>query len=172
MFKAQFYFLFLLSLAFNAKAQTLRPTTQGTFSNHNMMIDWSLGETLISTHQVGDSLYLTQGFNQPLIICEPCDESIEEQIIIDANTNSIALSISPNPVANLLRFETTMTLDGQGYIAIIDNSGSVNRLQSITTKSSGLSSMSIDISSYLPGSYYLKIFNGQYSEIAQFIKYE
>ena len=81
--KILFWFttIFFLIINGSVSSQQLLAPAGDTFCEEDLNISWSIGETLISTYQLNDSIYLTQGFQQPLLICSPCDEEESNRFI-------------------------------------------------------------------------------------------
>jgi len=92
--------IFLLILCFlfsffKLKSQTLLSTGGTEFKNDNISLSWSLGETIIETHN-SENITLTQGFQQPDIIITSIYES--DRILHDVN-------VYPNPLIDHIIIE-------------------------------------------------------------------
>jgi len=68
------------------QGQNVVTSAGGTYQSDTYSLEWSIGETIISTLPA-DSLFLTQGFNQPMIICSPCEEDLTEQFPFESDEN-------------------------------------------------------------------------------------
>ena len=96
------------SLCFG-KGQSLSPavvSSAGDYAaNENLQISWTVGEPVVETFHSGD-LFLTQGFQQPVIITGP-DVINEDELLREIKTY-------PNPVTNRLilavKFDNSINL--------------------------------------------------------------
>lgn len=170
-FMVALYYAISLLFCEVLSAQTLLSPAGATFFAEEFNVQWSIGEQEISTDTIDDSFIITQGFNQPLIICNPCTEDIGIHIS-EEEVHEISdwIFVFPNPVGTQLQLETKITFSGLGYIAILDGTGRVMRLESISEITTDISTRTINVEGYLPGRYYLKIFNGVFSETTSFVK--
>ena len=173
--KSQYWYILTLSFLFlsmDLVGQSLVTPAGKTFYGDDFKISWSIGEPLITTYQISDTLFITQGFQQPYLICNPCEPKNTEAVanIFKKLNEEESILISPNPLSHLLNMHTTILFDGEGYIAIMDGLGKVRRLEAINYSTAGPSTLSIDVSDYLPGKYYIKISNGASVQSTAFIK--
>lgn len=155
-----------------ASAQSSYSPSASTYTSEDYSIQWSLGELKVSTLPINDSIQVTQGFNQPFfLICDSCNENIGTIPLTakELSNQSKNITIYPNPVINTLNIEAKLPYTEGSYLAIIDALGQVLRLESIP-ETTDFTTRSISVEKYLTGRYYIKIFNGSFSELKGFIK--
>jgi len=111
-----FFFSLLLVLSNIAVSQTAKPdlvnTTGDSFSNDTYQLDWSVGETMISTYST-EIYILTQGFHQNVYLIT----SIED---FDKN---IIMEVYPNPTSDYITLKVDGTLSGLLSYTMMDISG-------------------------------------------------
>lgn len=151
MFKQKIFLslFFILPLA-GVKAQSVSPevvtTSGGYFTSPNAQLSWTLGETVIETW-TGISATLTQGFQQN----QHYLTGIED---LDKN---ISVNIYPNPSSARVNVQIKDAQHDYTDLIITDLKG--NQVHQAAL--SGLSQLSIDISQYAAGSYFISINNRQ-----------
>jgi len=67
------FILFVSFLTF-CKAQSTISPSAGRYSNDDLSIDWTIGEVAVTTLKIDEGILITQGFNQPIVLCNPCDK--------------------------------------------------------------------------------------------------
>ncbi len=172
----------------NSNCQKLISTSGYDYLANDFSISWSIGEVVNSTYRLTDSLYLTQGYQQPLLLCSPCETKDSSTLVVyfddfnseenKINHNTLkeisdqigSINIAPNPTIERLNFNTSILFNGKGSISIIDAEGKVMRLETINYITSEPTIQSIDIQHFLPGKYYLRISNGTTVISRPFIK--
>ncbi len=166
--------LFIFSAFFisgESYGQQLFSPAASTYYDEDYSISWSIGESAISSFQINDSLYLTQGLQQPFLICSPCDSiALDTQDLKNSNEFADYLQILPNVVSSQLNIITSLLFDGKGYMAIMDGNAQVLHLEVITYKTTEPKRRTMDISTYPPGKYFVKISNGISVVSTSFIK--
>jgi len=163
----------VLALSFlELPAQTLISPSGSIFQNSDLNISWSIGEQFISTWEIDDHHILTQGYNQPFFLCESCLE-IEMNNLPSQGKEDFFVSerilVFPNPVTTSLNIQTSIQIEGSGYMTIQNSEGRILYMEDLEKEKFEQLSR-IDVTHYLPGTYYLKIFNGASLESAVFIK--
>ena len=143
--KASFSFIFILlficSFSQINKPEVLNPTGN-SFKSTTMMLDWTIGETLITTLS-NEPTQITQGFHQPTVIINNLQElpaGIEE------------LNLFPNPATNHATFQTKFAKAQRFELQINSIKGEKlfsKNVQGITIQES------LDLSTLAPGLYYL-----------------
>lgn len=149
--KRVFFLLFVLYLSFNTFAQYTTPeviTSGGdSFIQTFGKMDVTIGESIIETYQ-GNSIYLTQGFQQGNIIVA----AIEENDSDDAGT----MQVFPNPTINDLHIVSD--IDAQILIQLYDLGGK------LLYCGHAIKETILDFSVYAAGSYLLKLESGKASK--------
>ena len=164
--------LFLMAASNTLFSQTNYTTNQGQLHAENYMVDWSVGEIMIST-AVGDQIY-TQGFHQPFVICNPCEDAIQEEENeielhqLQTNLVEIDLKLFPNPVSEELQIEMLSPIEEQWFVSIYDATGRLIYKDRQQLREGQLLQRKIDVTDYENGQYYLRIFTKQHAESQKF----
>lgn len=152
MFKIQLTAVFLLAIPFSLFAQnSLTPVVIASGGGFQASPSGSLSstfgqlETETST-STSSSYVITQGFQQP----EKMLTGVEE---ID---NSFEASVFPNPVQDFLTLELTVMQDVTVQLAWINASGQILYMPPAQLISAGTSQVSLDVSSFTSGTYFLR----------------
>ena len=148
-------------------AQSITPSViaanGGSASTETMVIDWTLGETAI-TSSYADELFYTQGFHQPILRVKEIPVKPEQEYLIPAN-EEIEISLSPNPVTSSLQLKL-QSLAKQGLdIQISDISGKRvlnEKLLPLATE------MQIDMEAFPSGIYILNVYDPDRSLIGSY----
>ncbi|MDA8693438.1 T9SS type A sorting domain-containing protein [Saprospiraceae bacterium] len=172
-----YLYIFCISLVVNqSHAQAVLSPAGSSYSNSEFSIEWTIGEMNISTQNISSNIFLTQGFNQPLLICEPCENNLENDPLTESLIKkeriiqSTDISIYPNPTSDIINIELELDIESQVYIAIYNIAGRMLRLESLSGSNSTTFNTSINVSEYAVGLYYLRIFNNNISETLSFEK--
>ncbi len=112
----------------------------GSFSNSNLNVQWTIGETVVSTLSAG-SILLTQGFHQY--------NSNSSSIVSILHSN---IEVYPNPTENLLHFKMNNSIE-MAEITMTDINGKTVKTELWNT----MDSHTIDISNLAPGVYHANI---------------
>ena len=128
---------------FTMSAQSLSPTVTasggGSESHGGVSLDWTLGESSITTLSNGN-MTLTQGFHQPKLV---------EIVGVDDYDSSIKVSLYPNPVIESL----IITSEEENLsFEIYDLNG-----QLVRQNEKLIGKANIDISSFVPTMYFIHI---------------
>jgi len=157
--KKQILFITLLiiaSLALPAQV-TLAPSViaagGGYAESDNISISWTLGELAVST-LTGNSMMLTQGFQQPFDI----------GVGIDENELSRDISAYPNPVGDELRIRFNIEKPGNFLIEIQDVTGRLVSQEQRKQVNPG-DIILLNTASYTNGIYFLKVSTPDHNEI-------
>ena len=147
MFKKISTILSILFFILNIQAQQIErqviATAGGYDSTANLSVSWTIGEPFTQT-LTGDSITITQGFQQPSIIISEISKELLQ---------SIQVSAYPNPTSDKLN----IIIDGAAeryIITLCDING--KKLNVIQTEST-LNPISLDMTPYADGSYILTI---------------
>ena len=165
--------LLLLCLWLNntAYSQTVFSTSNGVSKSDEITISWSIGETVIST--ISNENSVTQGFHQPTLICSPCDEdsSIETNLNADNNQidSNLSLLLYPNPAIDELKIEANIPETGDWFFAIYNSTGRLIHLDQQFLEPNQLMIRTVDVSSFIGGQYFSRIYNDKHSITKRFI---
>ena len=127
----------------SASAQSITPSvinsTGGTATVGNLIVDWNVGESMISTQTNG--IIVTNGQLQP----------VDEIISVEELNTSWNISVYPNPT----RDEFVITAPGSGIYeaSLFDLAGKFISKQTL------MSTNRMDVRSLANGSYYLQVRN-------------
>jgi len=163
--------LFILGSSIGVYSQQVISSSGGNTERSDISIDWTIGESIISSVEE-TTVNLTQGFHQPVTICDPCLElqifDVESQT---ANTfDEGSLLVYPNPVFHQLNLEAKIPESGTWYFAFYDASGKLIRMDKQIFDSEQTLSRAIDVSSFQSGQNFVRIFKGNYSLTKSFFK--
>jgi hypothetical protein len=130
-------------LNFNAFAQSITPSvinsTGGTATVGNLIVDWNVGESMISTQTNG--IIVTNGQLQP----------VDEIISVEELNTSWNISVYPNPTRD--EFVITAPSSGIYEASLFDLAGKFISKQTL------MSTNRMDVRSLANGSYYLQVRN-------------
>jgi hypothetical protein len=142
----KFNLLLIVALALlncNAFAQSITPSvinsTGGTATVGNLIVDWNVGESMVSTQTNG--IIVTNGQLQP----------IDGIISVEELSSSWNVSVYPNPTRD--EFIITSPSSGIYEASLFDLAGKFISKQTL------MSSNRMDVRSLANGSYYLQIRN-------------
>jgi len=133
-----------LSILNFIQAQELVTNAGGYVTNTNTSLGWSVGQVVINTFTTSGAI-LTQGFHQADLIITSIDKPVSDtyQLKVYPNpTNSLLLIRSDNPIVSLSDYE----------ILIYDMQG-----QLVLRQKGALDMITIDMMSYAPSVYLLKV---------------
>ena len=141
-----FKYLLIVALALlncNAFAQSITPSvinsTGGTATVGNLIIDWNVGESIVSTQTNG--IIVTNGQLQP----------VDEIISVEELNTSWNISVYPNPTRD--EFVITAPNAGVFEASLFDLTGKFISKQTL------MSTNRMDVRSLANGSYYLQVRN-------------
>ena len=139
-----------LCLSLESMAQQLSPSvlavSGGTARTPTMVLDWTVGESVVETVTASDRLY-TQGFHQPLLLVS------EQPNLADADAG-YKFTVAPNPVVSSLRIDITAPESGQLQLLLTDLRG---RQYNLPVVPANTPSTQIDMTAYPAGTYLLRI---------------
>ena len=118
----------------------------GTYKGSDISLDWTLGETFITTEGTGD-LLLTQGFHQPNLIIKEVLPSLVK------STSKVTVRIAPNPVVSELSIYLEQPSEEKASIQLLDMFGRVMYQLSPSNKNY----ITINLSNYQQGTYFLQV---------------
>ncbi|QGY42989.1 T9SS type A sorting domain-containing protein [Maribellus comscasis] len=136
--------IIFLCLFSGVKAQEVVATAGNSFTNNNLQLNWTLGESVISTLS-NQNTVLTQGFHQSKIIVTAVDEFPEL---------SFDISAYPNPTSNHLKVKIEKTGQQDLFYTLYSLDGRIMAQKQIETSVS-----EIPMYSYVSATYLLKVFN-------------
>ena len=139
-----------LAIATGCMAQQLSPSvlavSGGTARTPTMILDWTVGESVVETVTASNRLY-TQGFHQPLLLVS------EQPNIPDADAG-YKFTVVPNPVVSSLRIDITAPESSLLQLFLTDLRGHQFNLPVVPANTT---SMQIDMTAYPAGTYLLRI---------------
>ncbi len=153
--------LLLCCLVFGlySTAQTLSPSVLandgGIAETENVILEWTLGETLIATHH-GDRHIYTEGYHQP-----------ELQVVsLEPASRNLDINVFPNPVNADLAIQIGGPVKEEIRVDLMDMNGTIliqKFIQPLETKAK------VDLEN-LPSSTYLLRFTTEKGEMTQTFK--
>lgn len=176
--KQKYLTLLLLALAMCISninySQSVLASSSGDLRTDDFVLDWTLGETLIST--VSGTQILTQGYHQPYTLCDPCLEAqIPENDFTMLDTsdgeNYDAFFIYPNPVIHDMNLEFTVREAGKWNLALYDATGKLIRLDQQYLDPDHRIQRTINVSALMSGIYYARLYTQGFSQTKQFQVY-
>lgn len=148
-------FILLCGILFSLIAVSQSPdpsvlaSAGGISSNSKMSLEWTLGETSVSTISYGENLF-TEGFHQPLIIIA----NNRKPELVTATVRDIIISIAPNPVMSILTVKFIGKIESGFTLSLFNSSGKLLSLRNHIAKSN-ITTIAMD---QLPGGvYFLRI---------------
>ena len=127
--------------------------TGNHFENSNLKIDYTVGETVISTIS-NDNIILTQGFHQP---------KYEITSIEKSEYLNIKFKLFPNPTSDVLNIAIENADNQDLFIELYDISGTLLLKKRIIN-----STQNIDMKNYSSSIYILHIFNKNGVEVGSY----
>jgi hypothetical protein len=154
--------IFFAFFSFDIYCQTIKPdviaSSGGSGNNEQISMSWTLGETFIYEYSNND-LTLSQGFHQNFT---------SVPTYIDESLLPVDIIASPNPVNDLLSvIINNNTSAGEWKIEIFDARGLL-----VSSLKSTQASLEIDFSSYVNGTYLVRISKNNLSKTFHIIKNE
>ncbi len=134
--------IFCLTLLININAQEVVSNSGNSFSNDNLNVSWTLGETIINTEQSTDK-QLTQGFHQSKLVITAVKENIQADF---------SIIVFPNPTADYLNLTLEKIDANKLQFSLIDSNG---KILSNTFPESNQTQIAMH--QYPSGSYYLQV---------------
>lgn len=128
----------------------------GTFTNGQLQLDWTIGETVIETVENGEHI-LTQGFHQPDIFTVST---------LNFNEN-ISLTLHPNPVQDQLHITGNLTIARNGQFQLFN---AMSQLVWTAAFSGKTINTTIDMTSLASGVYFFTMISGDEVKGIQIIK--
>ena len=126
--------------------------------DNTISISWTLGETIIPTFTSQDgSLILTHGFQQKLIITA-VEENFEEKVQV---------LIYPNPASDMINIRLSGDTDKEVLLFLLDEQG---RLVLTDKIEPAVSEKTVNIESFAPGVYYLRMIKGKLINVYKVVK--
>ncbi len=157
--KKIFFIVIALAITLLTKGQTAMPelisSSGDSFNNSSYQLDWSIGESVTSTHS-SDDYVITQGFHQGIYIITSLDDFCED----------IKMLAYPNPTNDFISLSVeNLEIKNMQYI-ITDLTGKILASEKITS-----SLQTINFSKYAVGTYIVSITqNNQLLKSFQIIK--
>ena len=137
-----FISLIVFILSVSGQTQQVITTAGGNGQGTNTQIEWTLGETVVTSFRKADTL-LTQGFHQPLLTVTAIKTSDSPDILIQ---------VYPNPAHDQLQIQLGCVEIKDYRYVLYDINGKVLRQQILLSDIT-----SINMDNYLPGIYLLKV---------------
>ncbi len=134
--------IFLLCSYSVAHAQKITASSGNNFSNEQIQISWTLGETVIQTLSNNQTI-LTQGFHQSKLTITAVNEIAESMWNISA---------FPNPAHDYLKLNIQHDLDQELYFSLYSMEGKLLIRRQIDTQLSEIS-----MQNYISATYFLKV---------------
>lgn len=129
-------------------AQTIIAPSGTTYSNGNTIIDFTLGEMIISTYSTNNT-GITQGFHQT---------SVKISAVVDINPD-FSILVYPNPTSEFIYIESSKPTKDY-HLEIYDTDGRL-----IIRKEMNELSTSANISQYATAIYFLRILNAHENRV-------
>jgi len=129
--------------------------SNGTASDADLQLEWSIGEALITTHQTDFGL-LTEGFIQPRIPdAELFHEfNLETTILL----SQFSMEVFPNPVNDFFTLKLNQPNEALSYISILDMTGKVLHHE---VMSEGTQQQELDMNNFPSGLYLIRYISPQ-----------
>ena len=144
--------LALLFVAISVKtaiAQSISPdvvATSGTsFNDGTSQLDWTLGEPVTSTFDVGSDM-LTQGFHQPNLLATSLNNVETDYSVL----------VFPNPSIDFIQLQF-QNLKQVVRVELMSSEGKLLQSREVNTTSE----LQLDMSTYAAGTYLLSVLDGQ-----------
>ena len=135
----RYILLFLFIINFNAQSQQVI-SSAGNVHSGNINVNWTIGEGLVTT-QSNASIYITQGFQQPLFISElPIDKELTLELIA-----------YPNPTYDKVLFKGDDE-EGMYYIRVVDKLGKILHQSKLPR-----SELQVEMTNYQNGTYLIEV---------------
>lgn len=148
--------IFIVTLCFlcgNAFAQQTLNVAGNTAKINGMTFDYSIGEMIAVSTERNANLIVTQGMLQPT---SSGSAAIDHSSGSTLSSLSEQIKVYPNPTTNLLFVETMEnTITDYAYNLFDATGKTILNQRGQTTE--GLNKFTLDLSSYVSGSYYLVI---------------
>ncbi|MCG8329122.1 MAG: T9SS type A sorting domain-containing protein [Chitinophagales bacterium] len=166
--------LVLLLSAWGLSAQSLSPsvtaTASGEIRGNNTILNWTLGESAISTIQYKNGI-LTEGFHQPILKAVPIEvsELPKELQSLHSMQADFQMLAAPNPVLSTLRVELKSSRQEEGQLQLFSTSYQLLSQQTVLLSHS---SLDVEMGHLAAGTYYLLVRDqdGQILEAIKIIK--
>lgn len=137
-----------LGVSSGGLAQQLSPsvmaTAGGVARSQTMTLEWTLGESVVETHQATDRLY-TQGFHQPTL-------HVTEQLV--GSDAGYEFMVAPNPVSSHLTVTAKHVREVPLQLQLTDMTGRQFALPYLPATAE---SMQVDMARFPAGTYLLHI---------------
>jgi hypothetical protein len=156
-------------------AQSVVAADGGTAAGAGMTLEWTLGETSISSGK-SQAIFLTEGFHQPILLVEAVSSTaFEREGTTDAKKEvsretAFSVTLLPNPVASILyvRFSDG-NFDG-ARLELADASGQVLIVDALPAESR---EVEMDLANLSSGIYFLRCrsLDGQFSKTFKVTKF-
>ena len=137
-----FISLIVFILSVSGQTQQVMTTAGGNGQGTNTQIEWTLGETIVTTFSTADTI-LTQGFHQPLLTVTA---------INTYDSPDIRIQVYPNPAQDQLMIQLGCVEIKDFRYVLYDMNGKFLRQQILLSDITN-----INMDNYLPGIYLLKI---------------
>jgi hypothetical protein len=129
--------------------------SNGTASDADLQLEWSIGESFITAHQTDFGL-LTEGFIQPEVSDE--DLFIETNLETTILPSQFSIEVFPNPVYDLFTLKLNQPIEALGYISILDMTGKVLYHDAMPL---GTQQQELDLNNYPSGLYLVRYISPQ-----------
>lgn len=164
----------LISLMFGPAltAQNVISSINGSLETEEFILDWTIGEPVTAALNSTD-LFLVQGYHQPVLVCDPCDDQEQPQpelLVEETPTLDVKFEakLFPNPSIDQLHVEMTIPKEGVWNIAIYNSSGQLLRLEKQAFSVDQKLLRTFEVSNLKSGQYFLRISNQEYSQTNRF----
>lgn len=140
-----------LILSLESMAQQLSPSvlavSGGTARTQTMILDWTLGESVVETHYATDRLY-TQGFHQPML------QVTEQSAPASVGNGEPRFVVAPNPVTSHFTVTAGFARETPFQLRLTDLTGRQYLLPDLPATTE---SLQVDMSGFPAGTYLLHI---------------
>ena len=129
--------------------------SNGNAEDADLQLEWSIGEPLISTHQIDFGL-ITEGFIQPGIP----DAKLFPEVNLEPTTlaTHFSMEVYPNPVQDLFTIKLNKPNEAFSYISILDMTGKVLYHEVMPI---GIQQQELDMNNYPSGLYLVRYISPQ-----------
>ena len=154
-------FIFSLMFALSLQAQIIQEviaSAGGYNSSGEVLLSWTLGETVVPTFSSHDgSVIITHGFQQQLIVT-----AVEENI-----NEPVSIKVFPNPVSEVLNLQFNTPVEREINIDILDFQGKLVRSDFIGPS---VTNKQINLQEIPAGIYYLRLSDRKHLNVYKVVK--
>jgi len=163
-------FIFCFELS-NSNAQTAITTVNGTLKSETFTLEWTIGEPLTVSLLDAD-VFVTQGFHQPEMKCYNCENDSDhvQQLFTHQVTNdqSSRIEIYPNPADQFTNLSLDLNANKQAFIEVYDSYGQRVVFQQLDNFKNTQVKTKLELDHLNSGQYFLRVYNGSFSDVKQF----